>query len=137
MARALGITDAVTSCDCCGKSGLRRTVCMELDGGELVHYGTTCASRNTGKPRAVIAAEVRQAEAARLTAARQEWRQHPAFLAERARYAERDQHARETGQRMSGRAAMEFVQAVGNAADNECRALTARHGVPYWAVRNG
>lgn len=137
MARALGITDAVTSCDCCGKAGLVRTVCMELDGGELVHYGTTCASRNTGKPRAVIAAEVRQAEAARLTAARQEWRQHPAYQAERARFLERDQHARETGRRMVGVAAMEFVQAACDAADNECRALTARHGVPYWAVRNG
>lgn len=137
MARAIGITDAVTSCDCCGKSGLRRTVAMELDGGELVHYGTTCASRNTGKPPAVIASEVRQADAARLTAARLEWRQHPAYQAERARFLERDQHARETGARMVGRDAMEFVQAAGDAADEACRALVARHGVPFWAVRNG
>lgn len=137
MARALGITDAVTTCDCCGKSGLVRTVCMELDGGALVHYGTTCASRNTGKPRAVIASEVRQAEAARLTAAREAWRQHPAFGAERARFAERDRLAAATGARMLGRAAMEFVQAACDAADAACRVLAAAHGVAYWAIRNG
>ena len=136
MARALGITDAVTTCDCCGKSGLKRTVCMELDGGDLVHYGTTCATRNTGKPRAVIASEVRQAEAQRLTAARTEWRAHPAHAAERARFLERDQHAKATGVRMFGPVAMEFVEAAVSAADEACRAVALRHGVAYWAIRN-
>jgi hypothetical protein len=45
----LGLTDEVTSCDCCGKSDLQRTVAFETDGGETVYYGTTCATRHTGK----------------------------------------------------------------------------------------
>ena len=45
MARILGITDAITTCDCCGKSNLKRTVGIELSNGEQVHYGVDCASK--------------------------------------------------------------------------------------------
>ena len=45
MARILGITDAITTCDCCGKSNLKRTVGIELESGEQVHYGVDCASK--------------------------------------------------------------------------------------------
>lgn len=41
----LGIVDDVTTCDCCGKTRLARTVAMEKEDGEVVHYGTTCAAR--------------------------------------------------------------------------------------------
>lgn len=47
--RYLGMTDEVTACDCCGKSDLQRTVAFETEDGEVVHYGTTCAARHTGK----------------------------------------------------------------------------------------
>ena len=40
-----GITDSVNTCDCCGRSGLARTVCFEADNGELSFIGTTCASK--------------------------------------------------------------------------------------------
>jgi hypothetical protein len=43
--KLLGITDEVTACDCCGKPNLARTVAMEKEDGEIVHYGTTCAAR--------------------------------------------------------------------------------------------
>ena len=69
MTKALGITDERTSCDCCGKSNLKCTVAMELDGGEIVYYGRTCASRNTGKTSRQINAEVRAEEARILAAA--------------------------------------------------------------------
>lgn len=40
-----GITDERTTCDCCGKSNLKRTVVLRpADGGEHVFYGVTCAA---------------------------------------------------------------------------------------------
>lgn len=45
----LGITEEITSCDCCGKSELKCTVAMETEEGEVVHYGRTCASRRSGR----------------------------------------------------------------------------------------
>lgn len=42
----LGITDEITDCGCCGKSGLKRTVAISLDGeSEPVYFGSDCASR--------------------------------------------------------------------------------------------
>ena len=59
MARALGTDDAVTTCDCCGRSNLKFTVIIELDCGDIAHYGQVCAARNTGKAPKVINAEIR------------------------------------------------------------------------------
>lgn len=39
-----GITDSVTTCDCCGKTNLKRTVAIETESGEILHYGTSCAA---------------------------------------------------------------------------------------------
>lgn len=45
-AKLLGINDDVTTCECCGKSGLKKTVVIELgDCGSMVHYGTQCAAK--------------------------------------------------------------------------------------------
>lgn len=43
----IGVTDSVTACGCCGKSPLKKTVCLEIDGDEL-YFGTTCAGRALG-----------------------------------------------------------------------------------------
>ncbi len=39
-----GITDSVSTCDCCGKTNLKRTVAIETESGEILHYGTSCAA---------------------------------------------------------------------------------------------
>ena len=40
----LGINDTADTCNCCGKSGLKRVVWIKnLDNGEITHLGTTCA----------------------------------------------------------------------------------------------
>ena len=44
MTRILGISDDVTVCECCGKSNLKRTVVLDLDGA-IVHYGCDCARK--------------------------------------------------------------------------------------------
>jgi hypothetical protein len=41
--KILGISDEVTTCGCCGKSNLKRTVALDIDGG-VVYYGTDCAA---------------------------------------------------------------------------------------------
>ena len=42
--KVLGITDEGV-CGCCGKTNLKRTVAMETESGDVVHYGTDCASK--------------------------------------------------------------------------------------------
>ena len=120
MARALGIDDSVTVCDCCGKSGLKSTVTMELDDGEIVHYGSTCAARNTGKAPKVINSEIRQeAERVRAAIAAAE-RVHPACSAYQAKL----QDAYRLNIR-PGREFMEFVH-VEATADQAARGEIAR-----------
>lgn len=42
--RILGINDDVTTCECCGKSGLKCTVVL-TDGEHEVAYGRDCAAK--------------------------------------------------------------------------------------------
>jgi len=44
MFRMLGINDDVTTCECCGKSGLKCTVVLTNGDGEVC-YGRDCAAR--------------------------------------------------------------------------------------------
>ena len=60
----LGKTDSVTTCDCCGKSGLKVTYAAELDCGEIAHYGSTCVAKHTGQKAAVIDKAMEDAAAA-------------------------------------------------------------------------
>lgn len=41
--KVLGITDAVSTCDCCGKKNLKKAVELENPEGDIVFYGTDCA----------------------------------------------------------------------------------------------
>ena len=125
MAQALGTDDSITTCDCCGKSGLKLTVLIQLDSGDVVNYGTTCASRNTGKPPKQINAEIRN-EAKRIRdAAAAEYRASAAFKALWAKIQARPRN-------LIGRAAFDFILAE-DAADTEARrAIAAKYGLkPY------
>lgn len=57
----LGITDEVTACDCCGRSNLKSTVAFDV-AGEIVHYGSTCAARHTGRKVTVWVSEKKAKE---------------------------------------------------------------------------
>lgn len=48
MYKILGTDDSTNVCDCCGKTGLKYTVAVEI-GGRIMHYGSVCATRHTGK----------------------------------------------------------------------------------------
>lgn len=57
--KALYLDDSVTTCECCGKSNLKATVAMQLDCGGILHYGRTCAARNSGKSSQQITKEIK------------------------------------------------------------------------------
>jgi len=41
-----GISDAVTTCECCGRTDLRRTIALSMDGeSDPVYFGRDCAAR--------------------------------------------------------------------------------------------
>lgn len=42
----MGISDEVLTCECCGRTDLKRTIMISLDGdADPVHYGSECAAR--------------------------------------------------------------------------------------------
>ena len=43
--KILGITDAVTTCGCCGRNGLKKTIALEIGESNVpTYYGTQCAA---------------------------------------------------------------------------------------------
>lgn len=62
--QAMGITDEVTTCDCCGRENLKRTVAMGDAGGLVGYYGTDCAAKATGRPAKDIRTEAKAADEA-------------------------------------------------------------------------
>lgn len=102
MTRALGTDDSINTCDCCGRANLKFTVIIELDDGEIAHYGQVCASRNTGKSSSVIASEIKNEAERILNLAKSELGRHPAYLALQAKISQRPRH-------LVGKAAKEFI----------------------------
>lgn len=133
MTRALGTDDSVTTCDCCGKSNLKSTVIIELDSGEIVHYGSVCAGRNTNKTAKQINSEIRSEHERKVSAARKEIESHPAEIAYSVRLAERDRVALANGGvRMLGREAMEFVRETSEAAGTARASIAAKFGLSHY-----
>lgn len=71
MKTILGIDDAVNTCDCCGKTNLKSTVIVDVD-GEILHYGSVCATRHTGKTGGEIKRDIDQRQVANVNDARAE-----------------------------------------------------------------
>jgi hypothetical protein len=47
MKTIIGYTDSINECDCCGKTELKGTYCIDLGGVEL-YYGSVCAFKSHG-----------------------------------------------------------------------------------------
>ena len=123
MFQILGTDDAVNACDCCGKSGLKRTVVVLVD-GETLHYGSTCATRHTGLTGKEITAEIKAARDGRVAAATKELRGSAEYLALEARLAE----ARRAGV-APGRAFKDFVAATAAEERRKRAELAERFGL--------
>lgn len=83
--KALYLDDTVTTCDCCGRTGLKATVAMKLDDGGILYYGRTCAARNSGKDQRKIKEEIEISRKDRRAAACAEFHVNPTTLAWRAK----------------------------------------------------
>ena len=55
----LGTEDSVNVCDCCGRSGLKKTVALDFNGVKR-NLGTSCAGRAIGRTTRSVA-DVKQA----------------------------------------------------------------------------
>jgi hypothetical protein len=78
-AKVLGTTDDVTTCDCCGRADLRKTIALAFDGAvDPVYYGVTCAAhalrRSVMEVRSSVKAADDAARAARREAEAVAWR---------------------------------------------------------------
>lgn len=69
MLEIQGITDTVDTCGCCGKTGLKRTVVIRRENGDLDFFGTTCAAEALKLSAKDVTAQARRAETAKQKAA--------------------------------------------------------------------
>lgn len=122
--KTLAIVDDVHTCDCCGKTNLKSTVAMEGEDGEIVHFGSVCATRHSGRDSATIKNEAREAYAAKTAVARAEYERHPARIAYETRIMQANRERIPVGR--------PFREFVGNFADAEREArvaINAKYGV--------
>lgn len=46
--RALGTTQDFDTCECCGRTGLKKVVALQTPEGDITYFGTACAAKATG-----------------------------------------------------------------------------------------
>lgn len=121
--KILGITNDVTTCECCGRTDLKRTVVIghtDADGNvtDILHYGTNCAARVTKIRRTGKAIE---------------------GLAELAqRQAEQDHRARTVVVDDNPLDVLWVVESIGgngSKVERECFAKGTRQAIRDWAAR--
>jgi hypothetical protein len=80
-----GITDERESCDCCGRTGLKRVVVLlDAETDDFVYFGTTCAARAKKVSVKAVKADIKTAES-KARAAREAVRR-AAYEARQARW---------------------------------------------------
>lgn len=120
----LAIVDDVNSCDCCGKTGLKSTVSMQRDDGEIFHFGRVCATRHTGRDAQTIKAEALEAYNQKVEMAKKEYwatKEYSTFSATLNR-------ARELGIAV-GKAFREFTKAAADSAEAKQREIAAKYAI--------
>lgn len=117
--KAICQDDSVTTCDCCGKSGLKFTILMSNGS----HYGSVCATYHSGKKSSVLRREIADEDARRVAAARDDLEVHPATDALAVKILQRPRA-------MVGKPALEFIAAEREAFEIARREIAAAHGVP-------
>ncbi len=125
--KVLGYEEAVTTCDCCGKAELKGTFAVERADGEILHFGSVCVTRHTGKAARAVRQEAKDATAERLRTANAELRSHPAVIADQAKIAELHRNGAP-----SGKSFMEAHRAEWIAAGAARAQIAAKYGFkPY------
>ena len=77
--KMIGITDEVTSCDCCGRTDLKRTIVLERqEDGVIVYFGSQCGARATGWATKEFTKAAKDAQIERRKAMTRFYNSHPA-----------------------------------------------------------
>jgi hypothetical protein len=121
--KALYITDEIDTCDCCGRTDLKATVAMQLSDGGILHYGRTCAARNSGKTAKQIKLEIFAEEAAAIGRASWEYRTSNECRDLRAFLA--------TGAGEAKGWMSDYETALRDACSAMRKAIAAKHGVKF------
>lgn len=110
MHKILATDDSVNTCDCCGKSNLKFTFAVEV-GGEVVHYGSTCVTKHTGRTYIQAKNEIATHEANRVMALERKYQATREAIALTARMLEAHK------QSLAGKPFKEFCAVARAAAD--------------------
>lgn len=71
----LGFTEEVTSCDCCGRTDLKGTYCIEnLETGAIMYYGCVCAAHRMKWSKKEFTTRYKAEIKEQTTSAQQEYR---------------------------------------------------------------
>jgi len=127
MSKAIGIDDSVNQCSCCGKSGLKFTVIVELDCGEVVNYGSVCATKNTGKSKSTIAAEIKSAETDTIAAALTELKSTEEFKNYQQKISSRPRT-------LVGKSAYDFVKREYDSYNSKLSEISTKYGIPGYKI---
>ena len=127
--KTLAIVDDVNTCDCCGKTGLKSTVVMQGDDGEIKYFGSVCATRHSGRDIKIIKDEVRQIESEKLNAAKKELMESTEYQACQMKIAE----AHRTGIK-PGSGFHAFVKNAMEAADRRQQEICTKYGVTSFVI---
>lgn len=80
MFKILGTDDAYNTCDCCGKTNLKSTVIVDMN-GEILHYGSVCATRHTKLTDSEIKAAIKAEQDRRFDVANKEYETSQEYIA--------------------------------------------------------
>jgi len=129
MFKILGTDDAVNTCDCCGKTNLKATVIVEVN-GEILHYGSVCATRHTGLNSKEIKVAIQTEVDGRKLAAQKAYRNSREHIAMQVK---QDQAHRQGVK--PGRPFMEFCRAEQESAATKAREVAQEYGLEAWQVQ--
>lgn len=125
----LAIVDDVNTCDCCGKSNLKSTVAMERDDGEVLYFGSVCATSHSGRAGKVIRSEAQAAYDSKVEAAKAEFNASEEYAAERAKLAEAN-----AARIQPGRTFAAYVSAACDMAHAKRKEIAAKYSLHVYAI---
>lgn len=125
---AIVTDDSVNTCDCCGRTNLKSTVVMQSSDGDILHYGSTCAARNTGKTSKIIKQEIDKELARRVALARAEI----AGSAEQVSYNAKLSEATKSGVK-PGKEFAEYCKDASTACDGRRKEIAAKYNIDFYS----
>jgi len=128
MFKILGTDDAVNACDCCGKSNLKSTVIVDVD-GEILHYGSVCATRHTKLTSSEIKAAIKLESDGRIESARKMYKNSPEAIAAEVTLAQANRQGVKPGKDF-----FEFCRITNDAAQLVARKIAAEFSVEVYQV---